>query len=308
MKKLFEPYELSRTELEIFKELTRSPASISELAERVGKSPPSAMEAVEKLQVKGFADFERHGNKKIVMLSQAKHAQLLRELFLTSPHISWQDLLSFSGILPLFELENVTPEAASRTTQWRALRNMMAHGIITKDGDKVKINPRFQKVEEFIQEFQNYNNSRLAALASEAAVIVWSRGSRFIIRVPLGTRIPDPRFKPTATTVLPRYGISLISNVEYYFLSPSPETLGPEDVVLHTVLVDGVTNVTYALILMMKTRTDRNYLLRTAEKYHLRPQVEGMLRFLDTRRPQAGLVLPKWDEFAEKAREYGVNI
>lgn len=308
MKKLFEPYELSRTELEIFRELAQSPASISELAGKVGKSPPSAKVAVEKLQSKGFADFERHGNKKIVRLSQAKHAQILRELFLTYPHISWPDLLSFSGILPLLELDKVVPEKTSRTTQWRALRNMMAHGIIIKDDDETKINPRFRKLEEFVREFQNYNNSRLAALASRAAVIVWSQGPQFIIRVPPGTRIADPRFKPTATTVLPRYGIPLISNVEYYFLSPSRETLGPEDVVLHTLLTDGVTNTTFALILMMKTHADRKYLLRTAEKYHLRPQLEGILRFLDTRKPQAGLVLPKWDEFAEKAREYGVDI
>src|SRR6059036_1282684 len=101
VKKLIVPYELSRTELELLRELSKSAYSISDLARKIGKSPSSAMEAVTRLQVRGFVDFERLGNKKIVKLSEAKHAQLIRELFLTYPHVSWQNVLSFSGIIPL---------------------------------------------------------------------------------------------------------------------------------------------------------------------------------------------------------------
>jgi len=308
MKKTFAPYELSRTELEILRELTRSSASISELANHIGKSQPTATAAVENLQAKGFVTTKRIGMRKMVGFSQAKHAQLLRELILAYPHVPWESILANSQILPLLKLESVAPASVSRTTEWRAMRNLMAHGIIINEAEGRTINPRIDKISEFIREFLNFANLKLAAQVSESAAIVWASGAQFIIRVAAGTAITDKRFKPTATTALATYGITLISDVEYYFFSPLGRAPRPEDIVLHTILIDGVTNVTYALILMAKVKTDPDYLLTAAEKLGLRAQVEGMLRFLTSHEPQVNTVLPKWDEFAERAGDYGVRI
>lgn len=308
MKKTFAPYEFSRTELEVLRELTRSSASISELANRIGKSQPTATAAVENLQAKGFVTTKRIGMRKMVGFSQAKHAQLLRELILAYPHVPWESILANSQILPLLKLESVAPASVSRITEWRAMRNLMAHGIIINEAEGQTVNPRFDKISEFIREFLNFTNLKLAAQVSENAAIVWASGSQFIIRVAAGTAITDKRLKPTATTALATYGITLISDVEYYFFSPLGRAPRPEDIVLHTILIDGVTNVTYALILMAKVKTDPDYLLTAAEKLGLRPQVEGMLRFLTSHEPQVNTVLPKWDEFAERAGDYGVRI
>jgi len=308
MKKTFAPYEFSRTELEILRELTRSSASISELANRIGKSQPTATAAVENLQAKGFVTTKRMGMRKMVGFSPAKHAQLLRELILAYPHVPWESILANSQILPLLKLESVAPASVSRITEWRAMRNLMAHGIIINEAESHTVNPRFDKISEFIREFLNFINLKLAAQVSENAAIVWASGSQFIIRVAAGTAITDKRFKPTATTALATYGITLISDVEYYFFSPLGGAPRSEDIVLHTMLIDGVTNVTYALILMAKVKTDPDYLLTAAEKLGLRAQVEGMLRFLTSHESQVNTVLPKWDEFAERAGDYGVRI
>jgi len=308
MKKTFAPYEFSRTELEILRELTRSSASISELANHIGKSQPTATAAVENLQAKGFVTTKRAGMRKMVGFSQAKHAQLLRELILAYPHVPWESILANSQILPLLKLESVAPASVSRTTEWRAMRNLMAHGIIINEAESQTINPRFDKISDFIREFSHFTNLKLAAQVSENAAIVWASGAQFIIRVAAGTAITDKRFKPTATTALATYSITLISDVEYYFFSPLGRAPRPEDIVLHTILIDGVTNITYALILMTKVKTDPDYLLTAAEKLGLRAQVEGMLRFLTSHEPQVNTVLPKWDEFAERAGDYGVRI
>jgi len=308
MKKVAAPYEFSQTELEMLKQLAGFRASISELAKRVGKSQPRVTTAVERLQAKGLVTTKRTGMRKVVEFSQAKHAQLLRELMLAESHIPWESLLADSQILPLLRLEGAASPPSSRTTEWRALRKLMAHGIIVNGKQGRSINPRFGKLREFIRELTNFTNLTLAASASDTAVIVWSSGSQFIIRVPAGTRIGDKRFKPTATTVLATHGVPLISNVEYYFFSPLGEELCIEDSVLHTILTDGISNITYALILMAKVGTDEEYLLATAEKLGLRSQVEGMLRFLVSHEPQPNAVLPKWNEFAEKARDYGVKV
>src|SRR3989304_6209005 len=261
MKKTFAPYEFSRTELEGLRELTRSSASISELANHIGKSQPTATAAVENLQAKGFVTTKRAGMRKMVGFSQAKHAQLLRELILAHPHVPWESILANSQILPLLKLESVAPASVSRITEWRAMRNLMAHGIIINEAESQTVNPRFDKISEFIREFLNFTNLKLAAQVSENAAIVWASGSQFIIRVAGGTAITDKRFKPTATTALATYGITLISDVEYYFFSPLGRAPRPEDIVLHTILIDGVTNVTYALILMAKVKTDPAYIL-----------------------------------------------
>lgn len=307
MRKPLDPYELSRTQLEILRALAGSSLSISELARHIRKSQPTVTTAVEKLQAMGFVTVERSGMLKLVRVSEAKHAQLLREVMLAHPHIPWQSLLAFSQIRPFLELQDVGPATVSRTTEWRILRNLMAHGIIRKDEGGLKVNPRFSKISEFVREFSNFINSNLAAQVSEAAVAVWTSGSQFIMRVPQGTKIQDKRFQPTATTALPRYGIRLISDVEYYFFSPSHDMLRPEDIALHSLLIDGIVNVTYALILIAKTQINTDYLLRKAEALDFRGQVEAMLRFLETHKPQPGVVLPSWDEFVQKARVYGVE-
>jgi hypothetical protein len=48
--------------------------------------------------------------------------------------------------------------------------------------------------------------------------------------------------------------------------------------------------------------------LSKAEELGLQEQVEAMLRFFDTQKPKPDAILPRWDEFAGKAREYGVNL
>jgi predicted transcriptional regulator len=306
MKKVAEPYELSKTELEILSQVSESPGSISELAKRIEKSAPVVTEAVNRLISKGLVDEHKGPNRRTVKLSERKHAQLLRELMLKHPHVPWQNLLSFSGIIPLLKLEQGTAlPIASRSTEWRALRNLMTHGIISKKDNALEVNPIFEKATEFIKEFQNYYNQKLAREASEKAVIVWSKGPNFIVRVPGNEIIRDHRFKPTATTKMPEYGVSLISNIKFYFFSPLAKPITPVDVVLHTLLTNGITNTTYALILMAKVSIDRKKLLTKAEEYGLRPQIQGMIDFLDRRETPPSVILPTWSEFAEKARDYG---
>ncbi len=309
MKKVAEPYELSRTELEILSEVSQSPGSIAELARRIHKSSPVIAVSVNALVSKGLVDEEKEGKQRIVKISERKHAQLLRELLLRYPHVPWLDLLSFSGIIPLLKLGQYTDSPlASRSTEWRAFRNLLSHGIVQKQADRIKINPKFEKAEEFIKEFQSYNNQRLAREASDRAVIVWSKGSNFIIRVPGDEIVRDPRLKPTATTKMAEYDIPLISNIKFYFYSPSSQQMTPEETLLHTLLTDGLTNTTYALILLAKGPIDRKILLARAEEYGLAKQIHDMIEFLDGRKaPDFSVNLPTWAEFVEKARDYGVS-
>jgi predicted transcriptional regulator len=309
MRRVAEPYELSRTEWEILGQVSNSPGSISELAHRIHRSPPVVSKSVDRLISKGFMDEEKGAHRRLVKLSETKHAQLLRELLLKYPHVPWEDLLSFAGIVPLVRLElGSIPLSISRSTEWRALRNLMSHGIISKKDKTLEINPRFEKAGEFISEFQNYYNLKVAKEASDNAVIVWSKGPNFIIRVPEDEAIRDRRFKVTATTKMAEHGIPLISNMKFYFYSPLAKDVTPEDTVLHILLTDGITNTTYALILMARISIERKKLLRKGEEYGLGSQVRAMIDFLDGKKSTGSVNLPTWSEFVEKARDYGVSI
>jgi len=101
------------------------------------------------------------------------------------------------------------------------------------------------------------------------------------------------------------FGIQLVSSFKFYFYAPRAKEITPEETVMHTLLTDGITNTTYALILMAKLSIDRKKLLRKAEEYGLEPQVRAMIDFLDGRKTSSSVSLPNWSEFAEKARDYG---
>ena len=79
---------------------------------------------------------------------------------------------------------------------------------------------------------------------------------------------------------------------------------------LHTLLLepDNVRYSTYTLLLLKKTekQIDKTYLLREAEHFGLENQVKGMLEFLQTHIRPEGQPLPTWNDFAEKACDYGV--
>lgn len=297
--------ELSRTELSILSELAEKPRSISEVARLVGKSQPAASAAIGRLRRKGFVTVKRSGMRKLVEIGDAKHAQILKELMQTYHHVPWHSLLAYSQLMPLLG-ESIPPSVMSRVTQWRTMRSLMAHGIVIKDKNGIKLNPRFGRLAELGQEYWRFYNAKMATSLPHDAAIVWTSGPEFIVRVPGRTRITDKRFKPTATTVLPRYGIRLISKFDYYYYTPFRRKLRVEDIVLHTICIDGLANTLYAMILMAKTKPDTEYLRCHAERLGLHTKVDSILHLFATREASPGL--PSWQELAEKARDYGVKI
>jgi hypothetical protein len=57
----------------------------------------------------------------------------------------------------------------------------------------------------------------------------------------------------------------------------------------------------------MEKQIDQTYLLREAKHYGLENQLKSMLEFLQTHiRTNDEQLLPAWEDFAEKAPEYGV--
>ena len=316
MKRRAEAHPLTKSEVQLLRELAKDGSTVSELAEKIGKSQPLVTLLWRKLQKKGLATATRKGMTKTIQLNDTKHSILLRDLLVRHSDVPWEKLLANSNLTILIasldrsSLEEIREETqVSEITLWRCLRNLMAHGLVIEDGT-YRVSPRWQTLSDFLQEYSAYTLSQIAKEVSAQAVILWHSSFEFLMRVPVRTKIEETHFHPTATSKLHDYGISLLSDYEYYFYSRVKRRLSVEDVSLHILLVErgSLRNILYSLLLMKKYRKELNdqYLLGEAEKLELRNQVEGMLRFLDEGEAMPGISLPSNEEFSEKAKEYGV--
>jgi len=315
MKKSRESDVLNQTELEVLKQVAESSCSISELGKRLVKSHNTISETVDKLQEKGLVTTKRKGMSKWVEFDNTKHAILVRNLINQFPHIPWKSLLAFSSFTILENIshnfsEEELKRVGSNTTFWRHLRNLTAHGVVTLEDKKYKINPRFDTLTDFFNEYDAYMMQRIVQEASGKASIIWKNFFEFLIRVPYQEKITKPLFHLTAISAFAKYGIDIISDFDYYFYTRKKERLSKEDYVLHTLLIDkgSVVYVTYALLFMAKFRQElrRHFLLEEAQRFGLEKQVNAMFLFLERKKQPVDVVLPSWAEFKQKAEQYGV--
>lgn len=315
MKKSHGQDTLSRTELELLKQVAESSSSVSELGKRLGKSQPRTSVILKKLQEKGLVNVRRRGMSKLVEFDDTKHAILMRNLLLRYAHIPWENLLSFSSFTILNSIvhgltEQKLEDARSKVTLWRHLRNLMAHGIVIQEDNNYKINPRYKALINFFEEYNSYMIQQLAHEASDQASIIWQNFIEFLIRVPYQDRVRKPNFHLTGISAFAKYGINIISDYDYYFYTNRKRKLSKEDYALHTLLIEkgNVTYVTYTLLFIKKLREElhKSYLLKEAQRFGLKKQVNAMLLFLARKKPPANVVLPSWAEFKQKAEQYNV--
>ena len=189
------------------------------------------------------------------------------------------------------------------------MKDFKSREIITQE---CNINPQFRGLTEFLEEYQSFFAKKIAKSLSENSVILWQRDMQLLIRTAKSTKPPKGDFHKTATSIFADYDLPLFSEFDVYFYSTTKKTIKPEDAVLHTLLIEpgNVRYSTYALLLLKKTekQIDRKYLMREAERLGLETQIEGMLEFLLTHKRPEGQPLPTWEDFSEKAHDYGVEV
>jgi hypothetical protein len=275
-------------------------------------SPSGVSAVVKKLQRKSMVTTKRAGMKKFVELNDAKHAVLFKELLQKYYHIPWEDLLAESSLLVLFQIFGRKTRKfegrISKRTVFRRLSSLTMHGIIKESEDGYMINPRYGPLIEFLEEYQSFIMREKAGSVVEDSVILCQKDFECLVRTK--SKVERDHFFRTGISCFADYGIKLITNYVYYFYSEKKKRLRKEDVVLHALLAerDSVRNITYCLIFLKKfeQELDKSILLTEAENFDIGELVEQMLGFLRDRKRDADAMLPSWDEFVEKAREYGV--
>lgn len=315
MKRKLENYTFSKMEIKILREIARENHSLSLLKKNLPIKPNLLSYSLKRLLEKRLIVFKtkREKSRKYVYFGDSKHASLLKELLVTYSHVEWENILAGLGIEVLFEVLNypqITFENFSIVTFWRYSKDFMALGIMKFDYEGYGINPRFSTLVGFLTEYQGFLLDTLVSSVSEGAVTLWQKDFECLFRVSKDSVLPQDAFLKTATSRLQDFGIPIFSDFDVYFYSKKKKNIRPEDVILHTLLIerDNVRYVTYSLLLLKKgwRRIDKEYLMKEAQRLDLGLQVNAMLQFLETGGARTGLTLPTWTEFAAKAKEYRV--
>jgi hypothetical protein len=303
-------YAFSKAELQILGEIARGNYELSSIQAKLSVKPSLLTYTLKKLQTKGLIKIAHKGAKKQVSFSDIKHAILLRNLLSIYDYVDWENVLKGKAVEILFQVLTDSNKLTGlpRNTLWRYMKDFKSRGIITQE---CKVNPQFRGLSEFLEEFQSFFVKKKANELSDNSVILWQHDMEFLIRTPKSAKAPTRDFHKTATSIFSVYDLPLFSEFDVYFYSTTKKSIKPEDALLHTLLLEpgNVRYSTYALLLLkkMEKQIDKTCLLREAEHFGLENQVNGMLEFLQTHVRPEGQALPTWDDFAEKARDYGVR-
>ena len=319
MKEKMLPFAFTKSELASVRIISdHGGLSIRELSTLMGKLESSVSQTVKSLEEKGIVKTKRQGMKKLVDISDHNYAISLGEVFRAEPYVPWEETISNSNIVAL--LVNITGEESfkldiSTISTWRAKHNLSMHGMYSSSHGNQPL--RNSNLSRFISEYSDHvSRSYLSEKLPREALILWRSGYRclFKIRDQAGRKheiLPNQTF-PTALTVLPTYGIQLLTPDLYYYHEPNLKELVLEDVILHTLLIDpeSQTYSTYALLLTLKNKRniDMNLLLEKSRKYRIENVARNLVKYVKSSGRIREWPLPDPKELQEQTHLYEVRM
>ncbi|WP_456365937.1 helix-turn-helix transcriptional regulator [Thermococcus sp.] len=179
---------LSKMEVRVLLKLNGE-NTISELASELGLSIYRTSILVEFLKRKGLVRTEKIGRYKIVSLSEAKPAEILKRLASKFGHMPLDEILSGRNLallavlmdIPLSAHELCIKSNLSRSTFYYVINKLSNYGIIGEKDRKYFLVERYRLFHEFAKEFYGLQNSIKAREFSKDSALVWSGVEEFIL-------------------------------------------------------------------------------------------------------------------------------
>jgi predicted transcriptional regulator len=275
--------------------------TIKDLAEALGTSYQRASQITQSLVLKGFAK-KTDGH---IQLAETAQATLLRAVsnrydaakLLTD---SAEDVaIALLGSHDMRAIQNKT--GLSYWTIRRSLNRLMETGAVAeKDGVITLADDR--ELQLFLRLWRDERQRRLVEPYAE---VLYTSPTLTLKRVPQGKPASGSL---TAFSTFPRYGVALRTVYDYYTQSEGEP--GPEEVLTHALAVStNPVERTECAVFYAKNRPiiDILKLRRMAKRlgvHYEELELENYVRNLTLSEPS--LFLP-WNEFAEKARLYGID-
>lgn len=297
---------LNSTETSIFKYL-KNPMNISDLAELLSLHHSTVSKAVSSLEIEGFVIKEKKGNNVYLRRSDSLHAQSLADILKEFPRLPLSKLFTPSSLHVLSMLKtprSITETSAitglDRYTVSAAISRLAKYGIVVKENGKFLLSVRHALFENFVDNYFKYRANMNLKAVSQNGTLIWQRGPDFLFKAEnLNTDLEsylENKIHPTAISVFPKYGLDVISDMNYYFFSK--KTLCEEEFFIHTILIDPYSSIYNSYALALESRLESKNFLKYASYYDIEDHVRTLLEYLNTKEKNSDFVLP-WNEYQE---------
>lgn len=305
---------LRGSELKLIEALNEE-VSVTELANRLEKSPSYTSELVTRAEEHGLVRTRRDGRKKLASAADTKPVELFQRLVQTYPHVDFPDLLTGKTLACIYYLDQplTVADLATRTGDYRntvnrVVNRLLHRGILRKHDSKYQLNEDFETLHEFVTEYVHHRHRQTAARHTLVYTILWESLREFLVQT--SDPITATTFLPTGPRRFQEHGVPLLTTDRYHYLySETRERITVPDLICHTLLIDdGTRYQTYCLLLLSLEDPDCEALQNTAEYYGVTTTIETLLTYIHTKGEAKTPALPEWHEFETTAAEYGIHV
>lgn len=305
---------LRSIELEILATV-ESGETISELATKLDRSESYLSRAVARLEENHLVDTHREGRLKRVDPSDARAVEVYRDLVRQHAHIDFAELLTGKALEALYYLDEprTVAEIAEQSNNYRntvnrVLKRFRDRGIVGTHEGYYHFNGDFDYLHEFARELVHHQHRQRLESIAPNGTIFWEDREEFLAKTE--TEIDARHFHETG---LARFAVLdlqfLLTRHRYYFYSEELETISPEELCCHTLLIDDETRYrSYCLLLLSHVDIDERHLRERAVKYDLEDDIDAMHHYLSTKGAVEDHRFPDWTEFQALAVDYGVSL
>jgi predicted transcriptional regulator len=294
-----------------------SPKDRQKLSAELEYQEATVSEAFGVLEQRDLITRERVGTRSIATPSDARCVEVFQALTKSNPHVDFPDLLTSSMLNVLYYLSSEAPWTAteladrtehSRATIYRNLRTLTNRAMATKEHSQYKLREEFEELHTFAYELRHHLHRVMIKRDVGSGTIVWESHTEFLIRTE--TAVEDPNFHRTGLDAFAEYGLQFFTTSEqYYFYSKERESLAPEDLVCHLLLIENDSrHRKYALLLVIQEGVPDEDLRNSAGYYGLEDVVTELVEFLRTEGKTTSDNTPQWEEFETLASEYEVDL
>lgn len=294
-----------------------SPKDRQELSAELEYQDTTVSEAFGGLEQLDLITRERVGTRSIAKPSNARCVELFQSLTRSNPHVDFPDLLTPSLLNVLYYLSSDDPWTAtelaertghSRATIYRNLRTLTNRALATKEHSQYRLREEFEELHTFAYELRHHLHRVRIKRDVGSGTIVWECHTEFLVRTE--TDIEDSNYHQTGLDAFAEYGLQFFTTSEqYYFYSKDRESLGPEDLVCHLLLIENDSrHRKYALLLVVQEELPDDDLRDSASYYGIEDLVTDLVEFLRTEGEVASDNTPRWEEFETLASEYEVDL
>jgi len=307
---------IGKIELRILSSL-HAPKTRQDLSEELDYTKSTVSRALGELERLDLVYKEKAGNQSIVKPVDARCVEVFQSLSDSNPHVDFPDLLTSSMLNILYYFSSETPWTATeltertghaRATIYRNLRTLTNRAMATKEHSQYRLREAFSELHLFAYELRHHIHRVRIKRDVGRGTIVWESHNEFLVRTE--NTVDAPNYYRTGLDAFSEYGLQFFTtSAQYYFYSSPRESLAPEDLVCHLLLIENDSrHRKYVLLLVAETELSEETLREAASYYGIEDIVMPLIEFLRSRGERTSEKTPNWKEFEGLASEYEVAL